>query len=233
MPAFSETRMSRLQDGLNNLKRRMTSTLYLTLSDEEFISAFVHADHLDALKTATEIVGQAGGSSFTFQATGPQGTSLIAYCQFSGEPPIIIPRYASGGVAGTCPPDLRQKINDWLAERERLGLILAYSNTALHEVCRMCHDTGAATVLFPALPVIARAAAYSDSADDSMTKLSQKLATAKSFGSIPRMDASYRRRLTEASDLILAASVMSPEDSVTVPHRHALITISGADRAFA
>ena len=201
MPVYLYRTMNLLQESLKSVAEEFFSTMYLKLTHEEFLAAFINPDHIAKLQEVQELTGFIGGSKTATLLHCRDGAGAVAPAiDFVGLPPVILPRYIVNGVQPTCPQDLFDKIHDWSDQRYEIGRALGLVSNALQWLNDNCADTASMSTLLPCFPMLL---ARTDTREDSRTaKAAAKLASSNRVGTLPKMPRAMKNELQAASALV-------------------------------
>lgn len=197
----------RTMDALYGAIRRVGNTLFgdfrCKLTGPEFVSAFIQPEHIAPLRQVQDIVGLVGNHSFysKFMTTDDVETKITVLFN-RNEPPIILPNYVSTGVISSAPDDVLLKIRTFVDERVRLGRLFGDAIDAVRYLNDHCGNANAMAVMFPVLPALMKYADPDGEADSAFAKRANKLASAKSFGTLPKLPQAVKQRILEASNVV-------------------------------
>ena len=231
MPVYSYRMIEQLQSSLSNMAATMFSRSPLILTGDEFLTAFVDAEHIPMLKQVQDICrpAVAGWANTIFYAA--DGESVEMQIQFGGTAPVILPQYVRHGLQPTCPQDIRDKVDTWLAERVNFGRAFGDVQDAITYLNDNCGDIEAMTLMLPCIPSIM--SNISTDGESKAVKKAQKLASIRRFGKLPRLPRQVTQRLAEVSALVNAVTLMQDAPVPEIQRHAACFTIrqlSGSTR---
>jgi hypothetical protein len=219
MPVYSHRMMSDLHYSLDKLAVMFFERMPLVLAPDEFIAAFIAPEHVTTLRQVEELVGHTGGTSARFTVPVDGKCDLKVTVDFGMRPPIILPRYISGGVQPTCPDEVSQKIMHWVNERVDFGYAFGDAADALNALNDVCVDVRAMTAMLPCFTTIM--AGISDDSEAKTTKRAQSLNHNKSVGRLPRLPRQVKDRLLEVSAIVSSVSLLKDAPIPETPKEHA------------
>lgn len=225
MAVYSYRMIESFRSSLNSMAATLFSKTPLVLGADEFLAAFVAPDHIPMLKQVEEICRP---TITTYAATTlftEDGGRLIAPIVFVGKAPVILPEYVRHGMQPTCPQEIKDKVTAWVAERVNFGYAFGDVNDALGYLNDTCGDVEAMSLMLPCLPSIM--AGLSTDGDNKAVKRAQKLTSIKRFGKLPRIPRQVTQRLSEASALVNAVTLMQDASPPAQVRFDAQITVSG------
>lgn len=224
MPVYSHRMMHDLSSSLISMSQTFFSRMPLILEPDEFLAAFVVPEHVAKLREVEELAGFIGVTSINSDVVGHEGTALKVEIGFGIRPPVILPRYVTGGLQSTCPEHVRERIAAWIDERLRFGRAFGDAYDALNHLNEVCADTRAMTIMLPCFPNIM--GSISDDAEAKTTKRAQALAHSKSVGQLPRLPREVKERLQEVSAIVNSVALMKDAPTPEIPNQHARIVRS-------
>lgn len=206
MAVYSYRTLEQLRSSLSGMAATMFSRSPLILTGDEFLLAFVDADHIPMLKQVQDICRPAstGWANTVFHTA--DGEMVSMQIQFGGTAPVILPQYVRHGLQPTCPQDIKDKINTWLVERVNFGRAFGDAHDAIDYLNENCGDIEAMSLMLPCIPSIM--ANISTDAESKQVKKAQKLASIRRFGKLPRLPRQVTQRLAEVSALVNAVTLM-------------------------
>ncbi len=214
-----------IKTSIQNYAARLLSGSACILSPDDFVAAFIERDHIPVLKQVQELVGMVGNVSSVTRFVTSDGVHLNGHCAFANNaPPIILPHYVRNGLAPTAPDDVRSRIQNWVDERYRLGRMFGDAWDAINWLNDNCGNAAAIAVMFPALPTLLKNA--DSDPDAAIVKKAQRIASAKSFGSLPKLPREVKARMIECSDLILTVSMLEAPAYFAMKRGEALLETS-------
>lgn len=224
MAVFTWRTLDDIKGAIALYAQRLLSGSVFILPPEEFIAAFIEPDHVGPLKQTQDLVGFVGNTTATLKLWTTDKIETRAGCAFgSSQPPIILPHYVSNGLTRHAPETVRTKVQNWLDERYRLGRMFGDAWDSIYWLNDNCGNAAAISVMFPALPSLLKTAA--PDAEATNAKRAQRIASAKSFGSLPKLPREVKVRMMECSDLMLSVSMLEAPASFDVKPREAYMDI--------
>lgn len=224
MAVYSYRMMQQFQSSLSNMATTLFSKSPLILSSDEFLAAFVLPDHLPMLKEVQDICRPAGTGWASTSFTTQDGEALSMQIQFGGVSPTILPQYVRYGIQPTCPDDIKDRINAWIAERMAFGRAFGDVYDGLDYLNENCGDAEAMALMLPCFASIM--ANVTTDAESKTNRKAQKLASVKRFGKLPRIPRQVTTRLAEASALVNAVTLMGDAQTPELPRHAACFTVS-------
>lgn len=224
MPVYSYRMINLLETSLTSLSSMMFSKTPLVLSGDEFLAAFVDPEHIPMLKQVQEICKPTVSSYGNTVFFAPDGETINMQIQFAGTAPVILPQYVRHGLQPSCPQDIKDRIDAWVAERLNFGRAFGDAKDAIAYLNDTCGDVEAMTLMLPCLPTIM--AGISTDGDSKTVKRAQKLTSIKRFGKLPRIPRRVTQRLAEVSAIVNATTLMSDAAAPGVVRFDALFTLS-------
>jgi hypothetical protein len=188
----------------------------LRMTPNEFIQAFIKAEHIPPLMQVRDMCGSINASSrlkFTHRE-GESGHPMRLYVEFFGDPPIIIPDYAEKGLADTCPTPLRQRLAEWAAQRKEEGDKLGDLMDAISVFNTQLKDPKAMAVMVPCLPTLMRS--FSRDPKSSTYKKAEAMLKPGNYH-IPVLPPEVKQRVQEASAFLMALTLLEPQPSADHP----------------
>jgi len=183
---------------------KIMSEMNVKLTADEFITTFVRADHVDALKKTEEIVGHVGDQSVTSKFKTSDDHTIHLYIKFAGSrPPIILPGYVTDGPNTDAPEPVMRRISAYVDERVRLGRLFGGAIDTLRYLNDTCGNSAAMAVMFPALPALFRnAGEYQNDPKSAHFGRGERLHNAKSFGALPKLPTEVKLQMMECSSAV-------------------------------
>lgn len=225
MAVFSWRTMDDIKNAVSTYAQRLLSGSVNIMPPDEFIAAFIEPEHVASLRQTQQLVGFVGNTLTHMKLWTSNRMLAATYCSFGGdEPPIILPRYISSGLTRHCPEDVRMRITNWLDERYRLGRMFGDAWDAIYWLNDNCGNAAAMAVMFPALPSLLKTSA--PDAEGTKAKRAQRIASAKSFGTLPKLPREVKMRMMECSDLMLTVSMLEAPAYFEVKRYHARMDIN-------
>lgn len=206
MAVYSYRMIESFRSSLSNMAASLFSKTPLVLGADEFLAAFVAPDHIPMLKQVEEICRPAVTAYAATTLYTEDGERLGAPVSFVGKAPVILPEYVRHGMQSTCPQEIKDKIAAWVAERVNFGHAFGDVHDAIGYLNETCGDVEAMALMLPCLPTIM--AGLSTDGDSKAVKRAQKLTSVKRFGKLPRLPRQVAQRLSEASALVNAVTLM-------------------------
>jgi hypothetical protein len=222
MPVFPPKTLTILHTALRHLGEDMISATNLRLTGDEFIQAFVRAEHVPLLKEVQAMCDPPRAGYASTNLFSAEGDKLTCSMMFANTGPILVPRYAYGGYQPDAPAELQKKINEWVAHRINLGRAFGDATDALQRMDLVCGDAKAVSIMLPCLSAIMAKA--STSAGDRMEQAAAKLQETKKIGTLPRLPPEVKQRMQEVSGFVSAATLLKGAE--TPPLRMHDVTIS-------
>lgn len=223
MAVYSYRMIEQLRSSLGGMATTMFSRSPLILTGDEFLLAFVDPEHIPMLKQVQDICRPAvtGWANTMFHTA--DGETAEMQIQFGGTAPVILPQYVRHGLQPTCPQDIRDKIEAWLAERVNFGRAFGDAHDAIDYLNDNCGDVEAMSLMLPCIPSIM--ANISTDAESKQVKKAQKLTSIKRFGKLPRIPRQVTQRLAEVSALVNAVTLMQDAPVPEVERHAACFTV--------
>lgn len=222
---FNMDTITALVGSVKSMAARMTSTMHITLTSEEFIGTYIDPVHVPILHEAQNICGFVGNSTSRISCGIPDAL-LSVY--FLGEPPIILPDYIRNTMSPDAPHDVVLKVQDFVNERVSLGHKFGRAVDALYWLNSNCRDVGSFRVMFPALPALLATIDPDPKAPTS--KRAVRLATVRSYAPLPVITSEARQALRDASALLQACSMLAATSEIVpiqAPSGTAVVTFTG------
>jgi len=204
MALLSPRRIAEVTDALSRRAQRVHSTLALVLSPDEFISAFIQPDHIEALNKVREIVGQVGGW-YANSVVKSGENQMRVMINFVNSAPILLPQYIANGVQPKAHADVLSKIQLWADQRIHYGALFGDAVDGLNWLNTNASDLRAMRAMFPALPILLKDINSDEKSPTS--KMALRLDTNKAVGNLPRLPREVALRLLEASQFISSTTL--------------------------
>lgn len=224
MAVYSYRMIESFRSSLSSMAATLFSKTPLVLGADEFLAAFVAPDHISMLKQVEEICRPTVTAYAATTLQTADGERLTAPIAFVGKAPVILPEYVRHGMQPTCPQEIKDKIAAWIAERVNFGHAFGDVHDAIGYLNETCGDVEAMALMLPCLPSIM--AGLSADGDSKVVKRAQKLTSVKRFGKLPRLPRQVAQRLSEASALVNAVTLMQDANPPAQVRFDAHITVS-------
>lgn len=213
----------RTMDALYGAIRRIGGTLFgdfrCKLTAPEFISAFIQPEHVAPLRQVQDMVGLVGNHAFYSKfMTSDDVEAKLTVLFARNEPPIILPNYVSDGVTKSAPEDVVLKMRAFVDERVRLGRLFGDAIDSVRYLNDHCGNANAMSVMFPVLPALMKYADPDGQNDSSFAKRASKLASAKSFGTLPKLPQAVKQRILEASNAVQTSLMLDQTNGPDEKH---------------
>lgn len=228
MPVYAYKIMEQLNASLNGLAATMFAKTPLILSGDEFLSAFVHPDHVPMLKEVQELCKTTTGQSVLTIIDTADGERLNINVSFGGQAPVNMPQYVRHGMQPTCPESVRSKITAWVEERASFGRAFGDVQDALGYLNDNCGDARAMAVMLPCFATIM--GGISTEGESVAVKRARKLTNVTAFGSLPRLPMQVKKRLSEAAAIVNASTLMSDAPYPTLKRHDAQFSFYNMER---
>lgn len=203
MAVYKFRTMDLLYAAVRKVAHNLIGDFNVTLSGPEFVSAFIKPEHVEPLRQTQDIVGLVGDLSTYSKFDTSDGIQTELILRFArNEPPIILPRYVCKGVVKTAPEDTVAKLRAYVDERVRLGRLFGDALDTLRYINDNCGNASAMNIMFPVLPALMVYADPDSSSDSTFAKRANKLVSAKSFGTLPKLPRQVTSRMLEASNVV-------------------------------
>jgi hypothetical protein len=219
MPVYTPKRLQELQNALDSMAQRFLARLPLILTDQEFIAAFIHADHIQKLREVHELVGGVKQSGSVTTLWTSRGDKVVAYATFGkGVPPTLMPSYVGHGMAETCPDDIAQKITDWADQRIELGNAWSDAFACLDYLNSKCDSADTMARLLPCLPYVM--SQIDDRQDARTTKAARRLNDSTRIGRVPAIPRDVKDRMHEVSGVVSSYALIKDNMLTEPPRSH-------------
>lgn len=184
---------------------------------EEAEAAFTKPEHRQTLRDACELSGirHSTGHLFAFSVKDAMDVPFVGVREIGWKPkarataklPFLFPHYASNGMAEEAPPAMRQRFDDWIAERARVGFMFGAVCSALEYFDRYQTPTNVAGFLLPCLAsVYTRAGAFSEK--NKFKTRAAALSKTTRAGTMPTLPPEVRKLWNEAGNFFNALSLI-------------------------
>lgn len=243
MPLMRPYMLDKLIAVLDGLVTSYATKTAFVLTQEEFIQCFVDPKHRPLLDEVEKLVGVATPSDsfrFTHHLTDDlllerDGTRIPVVmsigCKWPGSQPILVPKYAAGGLQPTAPEDLVARIRTWAMDRRRVGTAAGVGAAALVYLNQTCGNAKAAAVMFPAYTTLMARIEDNDKQGNSTgvsLNRAQRVNDTKSIGALPALKPAVRRAIYESSQVINALTLVSDAMDAQVPRKGAFLWMQSA-----
>jgi hypothetical protein len=219
MPVYAPKRMQELKAVLTQMAEGFLGRLPLVLTDQEFIAAFIHADHIQKLREVQELVGGVKQSGVVTTLSTSRGDKVVVYTAFGQNvPPTLIPSYVGGGMTETCPDGIAQKITDWADRRIELGNAWSDAYTCLDYLNSKCDSADTMARLLPCLPYVM--SQIDDRQDARTTKAARKLNESTRIGRVPAIPRDVKDRMHEVSGVVSSYALIKDNEPAALPRTH-------------
>lgn len=220
MPAFSDTQLQNLLEGLKSLHSRVQSTNQLSLTRDEFYNLFVDADVRYILENAPKVgADRSMVSTCTCQwdLLVPAELTLNLLQRPDERYSPLAPKYP--GRKDSAPSHLVTRVSDWVVRRVEIGTDFARAGIVLRLLDGQCTTTSQVRYAWPSVVALAKM-------NEATQKLAEQLAPFRQPRTIPPLNHEFRQALRKASATV-AGALLLEEDIPAVPTEVTILGING------
>lgn len=216
MAIFNYAQISQIRTNLVTALGAYVMQLQPILTEDEYQSCFFLPEHVQALRNIIKIVGDIPvgiGLHTKLVTTGGRKTAVYV-CPPTTHRPLPPPLYAQSGLVDTAPPELRARLTEFADARQRAGEAFGDAWDAIVWLNSVCDKASTMKIMFPALPALM---VVPNDPDHLMSRKAAKLVAATSFGVLPQMSQTSRKRFQDASAFINAVSLTRGNQLKAIP----------------
>lgn len=218
---FSVKQMEAMHDAMKKIISKIITPMKLVLTEQEFLEGFIYPDHIPKLQEATQLTGivaVGGGHDFTAHSASGEELSMVRHSDFQAR--IMFPIYVKKGLQPDAPALLRERFNDWIANRLLLSNAMRDVHGALDYLNDTCSNARVIRTLLPCLPLIVSMMYYNDNIGkvEGSVKAADKIARATGSGGLPMLSREIKQRLQESSSIVTSHfALMNEQHSPVAP----------------
>ena len=218
---FSAKQMEAMNEAMKKIISKIITPMKFILSEQDFLDGFIYPDHIPKLQEATQLTGiVAPRGGYTFTAHSASGEELFIIRHSDLQARIMFPIYVKQGLRPDAPAPLRERLNDWIANRLLLSNAMRDVNGALGYLNDTCSNARVIRIILPCLPLIVSMMYYNDNTGKAVgsVKAADKIARATGSGGLPMLSREIKQRLQESSSIITSHfALMNEQSSPIVP----------------